>query len=159
MLSKNRLLTLPLPLLLALAACGGSSGGLIVDNAPPPPKAAPEPPKVPDAWRDHRGDHVKLGQKFRIANKPIAVDGPNVVITLSKVDWSTMTTPSGKEVKEGAAQVAVTKGEDTVTGLIPQGDFKRIHGVKFSSIGCGEEYNKHRLVYEPWVELIATAEE
>ena len=101
---------------------------------------------------------MALGQKFRLSGKPVAIDGPNVVIALTKVDWSTMTTPSGKEVKEGAASVVVTKGEEPIAGQVPQGDFKRLHGVKFSSVGCGEEYNKQRMTYDPWVELIATTE-
>jgi len=144
----------------ALAACGGGSAGYVVDKpAPAPVKVAAEVQRAPDAWRDHRGDHARLGQPFRLGAKPVAVDGPNVVIRLNKVDWSNMTTPSGKEIREGAASVEVTKGEEIVTGLIPQGEFKTIHGVRFANQGCGEEYNRQRMTYDPWVDLVATVAE
>lgn len=142
-----------------LQACGGSAGYVIESKPPEPPKPVAEAPKTPDAWRDHRGEHVALGKKFRLAAKPVAVDGPNFVVSLLKVDWSTMTTPSGKEVKEGAAQLSVTQGEETSTALVPQGDSKRLFGVKLEVVAAGEEYNKARLVYEPWVELVVKAEE
>ena len=89
-------------LLLGQIACGG--GYLVKDSAPAPVKVA-EVPKTPDAFRDHRGEKVKPGQKFRLAAKPIAVEGLNIVIELVKVDWSTMTAPSGKEMREAAAKL------------------------------------------------------
>ena len=143
----------------AMAGCGGSTGGgYVVENAPPPPPKPVEAPKTPDAWRDHRGDHVQLGKKFRLAARPIAVDGPNIVIALNKVDWSTLTTPSGKEIKEGAASVTVLRGEEAATALIPQGDNKLVHGARIEVFAAGEEYNKQRMTYDPWVELQVTVD-
>lgn len=146
--------------LVVLAACGGTGAGYVVDNPkPPPPKVEPEVATTPDAFRDHRGERVKVGSKFRLSAKPIAVEGAEFVIALLKVDWSTMTAPSGKEIKEGTAQLTITKGEESASALVAQGDFKRAFGYRVGAVAAGEEYNKQRMTYDPWVELIVTAEE
>lgn len=141
----------------SLAACGGS--GYVVEAKPPPPPPPVEAPRAPDAFLDHRGDKVALGARFRLAAKPIGVQTAQVVVALQKVDWSTMTTPSGKEVKEGSAQLTVSKGEEVTSGLVAQGDFKRFFGFRVEVVAAGEDYNKQRLTYEPWVELIVKADE
>ena len=153
--------TLPfaLPLLIAVAVACGGSAGYVVQAKPAPPPPPPEAPKQPDAFADHRGDKVALGQKFRLAAKPIAVGTALFVVSLQKVDWSTMTTPSGKEVKEGSAQLSVAKGEELTSGLVAQGDFKRFFGFRVAVVAAGEEYNKQRMNYEPWVELIVSLDE
>ncbi|MBM4343588.1 MAG: hypothetical protein FJ100_09455 [Deltaproteobacteria bacterium] len=147
-----------LGLSLALCACGGSAG-YVVETKPAPPPPAPEAPRAPDAFADHRGDKVALGSKFRLAAKPIGVHAAQFVVSLHKVDWSTMTTPSGKEVKEGAAQLTVTKGEEATSALVPQGESKRFFGYRVEVLAAGEDYNKQRLTYEPWVELLVKADE
>ncbi len=149
---------LGLSLTLVAAGCGGSSG-YVVETKPPPPPPPSEAPRAPDAFADHRGEKVALGAKFRLAAKPIGVHTAQFVVSLQKVDWSTMTTPSGKEVKEGAAQLTVTKGEEATSALVPQGDFKRFFGFRLEVVAAGEDYNKQRLTYEPWVELVVKADE
>ena len=141
-----------------VAGCGANAG-YVVQAPPPPPPPPPEAPRVPDAFADHRGEKVALGAKFRLAARPIGVHTAALVVALQKVDWSTMTTPSGKEVKEGSAQLTVSKGEETASGMVSQGDFKRFFGYRVEVVAAGEDYNKQRLTYEPWVELLVKADE
>lgn len=139
-----------------LAGCGGAGGGYVVP-ADQAPAAAPAPApvaKTPDAYRDFGGEHVKLGQKFRLAAKRIAVDGANVVVELQKIDWSTLTAPSGKEMKEATAHILVYRGEEDREVLIATKDEKRALGVLIQVLDAGDDYNRQRMTYEPWVELV-----
>ncbi len=137
---------------LGLASCGGSSGYVVPDQ-PVAAKPAANTPKVPDVYTDHRGEHVKTGQHFRLAAKPIAVDGPNLVIELVKVDWQTMTAPSGKELREASASLVLRRGQDSRQVMIPQKDEKVAMGARIQVLDAGEDYNRQRMTYEPWVEL------
>lgn len=145
----------------ACVACGGGGAGYVVpaDQAPAA-AAAPAPvAKTPDAYRDFGGEHVKVGQKFRLAAKRVAVDGPNIVVELQKIDWSTLTAPSGKEFKEATAHILVYRGEEDREVLISTKDEKRALGVLIQVLDAGDDYNRQRMTYEPWVELVVKAAE
>lgn len=92
--------------------------------------------------------------KFRLAAKPIAVDGPNLVIELTKVDWSTLTSPNGKEIREASVNLVLMRGEDRRQVMIVQKDEKTAMGARIQVLDAGEDYNRQRLTYEPWVELL-----
>jgi hypothetical protein len=139
-----------------MAACGGSGGGYVIpaDQAPVA-VAAPAPvAKTPDAYRDFGGEHVKPGQKFRLSAKRIAVDGPNIVMELQKIDWSTLTAPNGQQLKEATAHILLYRGEEDREVLISTKDEKRALGVLIQVLDAGDDYNRQRMTYEPWVELV-----
>lgn len=121
------------------------------------PKVAVAKPKAeaaaPDAFADHRGERFEAGQKFRLGVKPAAVAGPDVVVTLVKTDWSTMTGPSGKEVREATASLRVQKGEEERAITISQGEDRVAFGARLFVLGAGEAYDPQRLVYQAWVDL------
>lgn len=136
-----------------VAACGSSGGYVVQDKPAEAPRPVAETPKIPDAYADHRGEHAKAGLRFRLAAKPIAVDGPNLVIELVKVDWQTLTAPSGKELREASASLVLHRGQDQRQVIIPQKDEKTAMGARIQVLDAGEDYNRQRLTYEPWVDL------
>lgn len=133
---------------------------LVACSAPPVKEAAyvprgldaPRPVKDTDYFAEFRGDHQPTGKVFRLQGKPVAIDGPNVIVTLVKSDWSTMTTPGGKEHREATAQVMVQRGAESHTVSINQGDDAVAFNVRISVKAAGEDYNKLRLDYLPWVD-------
>ncbi len=138
------------------AACGGTGGGYVVppDQAPAPAAVAAPVDKTPDAWREFGGEKVKVGQKFRLAGKRIGVEGPNIVLELQKIDWSTLTAPNGTQMKEATAHILLFRGEEEREVLLPTKDEKRALGVLIKALDAGDDYNRQRMTYEPWVELI-----
>ncbi len=136
-----------------LASCGAPE---VVQPTPETDPRTTEPVVVavePDAFRDYRGPHAKAGTVVRVQTKPMAVDGPNVVVTLVKVDWSTMTAPSGKEMREATVNLRVQKGQEERMITLGQGDDRTVLGAKLTLVGAGEDYDKARLSYDPWIDL------
>ena len=141
---------LVLSLSLVLAAC----------SAPPVKKEvygphlpdAPRPQKETDYFAEFRGDHHPTGKVFRLQGKPVAVDGPNVILTLVKSDWATMQTPGGKEHREATAQFLVQQGAEGHTSSVNQNDDGVAFNVRITVKAAGEVYNKARLDYLPWVD-------
>lgn len=140
----------------SVTACGGAGGGYVV---PPDQPVAPAPvaapvDQTPNAWREFGGDKVKVGQKFRLAGKRVGVEGPNIVLELQKIDWSTLTAPNGTQMKEATAHILLFRGEDEREVLLPTKDQKLALGVLIKALDAGDDYNRQRMTYEPWVELI-----
>lgn len=134
---------------------------LIACSAPPKPVEdryvprgddPPRPQKESDFYAEFRGDHHPTGKVFRLQGKPAAVDGPNVVLTLNKADWSTMTTPGGKETREATAHFLVQQGAESRTVMISQGDSAIAFNARITVKTAGEDYDKARLTYLPWVD-------
>jgi hypothetical protein len=144
-----------MPLNIALVALVASAcGPSMVQQAPPPPPLAPkEKPAEPDVFRDHRGKHVAAGETFRLTHKPVAVDGPNVIVSLVKTEWTTIQTPGGKEVKEATAVLTVEQGQDQRQVSVGQGEARTAFNARVTVIGAGEDYDPARLVYQAWVDL------
>ena len=113
---------------------------------------APRPQKETDFFNEFRGDHHPTGKVFRLQGKPVAVDGPNVILTLVKSDWATMTTPGGKEHREATAQLMVQQGAESHHISVNQGDDGVAFNVRITVKAAGEDYNKARLDYLPWVD-------
>ena len=138
----------------AVALCFGCGGGgqVIAKSAvaKAPVEAAPQ---TPDAFRDFGGKHVKLGEKFRLGARPLGVEGAEIVIELVKTAWTTRELPNGKEVKDGTADMLVKKGEKSRRLRLDDGASRVIYGVKIEVLGAGEDYDKSRLDYLPWVDL------
>lgn len=113
---------------------------------------APRPVKDTDYFGEFVGEHHPTGKLFRLQGKPVAIDGPNVILTLVKSDWSTMTTPGGNEHREATAQLMVQRGSESHTVTINQNDDGVAFNVRITVKAAGEDYNKARLDYLPWVE-------
>ena len=113
---------------------------------------APRPQKETDFFAEFVGDHHPTGKVFRLQGKPVAIDGPNVILTLVKSDWATMTTPGGKEHREATAQLMVQRGAESHTVSINQNDDAVAFNVRITVKAAGEDYNKARLDYLPWVD-------
>lgn len=137
-----------------VAACSG--GGHLVQEEAPPAVQAVQAPAQPDAFGDHRGQLAQPGERFRIAAKPVGVAGVRVVVALTRVEWETITTPSGKEVREAVAVLVVRQGEDERSLRINQNDHKSAMGARFEVVGAGEDYNRQRMTTEPWVEMVVS---
>lgn len=137
--------------------CGGAGGHVVKDSGPVVAEKPPEAPKVPDAFADHTGPKARAGEKFRLAAKPVAVQGPDLVIELDKVDWQTLTSPSGKEIREATVNMVLYRGQDRRKVMIGQRDEKVAMGARIQVLDAGEDYNRQRLVYEPWVLLLVEA--
>ena len=138
-------------LALLLTACGGSTVVTEERYVPRGPDA-PRPQKETDFFAEFVGDHHPIGKVFRLQGKPVAVDGPNVIVTLVKADWSTITAPGGKEHREATAQIMVQQGAESHSVSINQGDDGVAFNVRITVKGAGEDYNKARLDYLPWVD-------
>ena len=86
----------------------------------------------------------------------MGVQGAELVIELVKTAWTTRELPSGKEVKDGTADLLVKKGEKSRRVRLDEGASRVIYGVKIEVLGAGEDYDKSRLDYLPWVDLKVT---
>ncbi len=113
---------------------------------------APRPQKETNYFEEFRGDHHPTGTVFRLQGKPVAIDGPNVIVSLIKSDWSTMQTPGGKEHREATAQFLVQQGAESHNISVNQGDDAVAFNVRITVKAAGEDYNKARLDYLPWVD-------
>jgi hypothetical protein len=140
------------------SACGAPAAQ-VVDTTAKKPTPVVEAPKEPNAYRDFRGTQVKLGEPFRLAAESVGVAGAEVVLTLVKAEWSTMTSPSGKEIKEISVNLRIQHGQEERGVQIAQGEKRVIGQYRYELIAGGEEYNKARMVYEPWVQLRLTPAE
>ena len=136
---------------LAGIACGNPN----VVPAPPPVALVKEKPPEPDAFRDFRGRHVRMGETFRLSHKPIAVDGPNVIVALVKTEWATFHSASGGDKREATAHVRVQQGEEERAITISQGEARTVFNARLFVVSAGEDYDPQRLVYQAWVELRA----
>lgn len=134
---------------------------LMACSAPPAERDEVDTPRGPDAPRpqvetdffaEFRGTHMPTGKVFRMQGSPVAIDGPNVVLTLVKSDWATMQTPGGKEHREATAQILVQRGAESRRVSINQNDDGVAFNVRISVKAAGEDYNKQRLDYLPWVD-------
>lgn len=143
-------------LVVALLASFGCGGGQVIEKSVAEKAAPAAAPQTPDAYRDFGGKHVKLGSKFRLGARPMGVQGAELVIELVKTVWTTRELPSGKEVKDGTADLLVKKGEKSRRVRLDEGASRVIYGVKIEVLGAGEDYDKSRLDYLPWVDLKVT---
>ncbi|MSP91360.1 MAG: hypothetical protein EXR79_06100 [Myxococcales bacterium] len=135
----------------AMIACGSPN----VVPAPPPVAPVKEKAPEPDAFRDFRGRHAKVGDTFRLSHKPVAVDGPNVIVALVKTEWATFHSPSGGDKKEATAHMRVQQGEEERAITITQGEARTVFNARLFVVGAGEDYDPQRLVYQAWVDLRA----
>ncbi len=133
---------------LGLAACGAP---MVTEL--PPPKKAQVVQADPDAFRDFRGEHGTPGKVFRLGGKPMAVDGVEIVVTLVKTDWSTMTAPNGKDIREASANLLVQKGQEERRISLGQGETRQVFGTSITVVAAGENYDNARLLYLAWVDL------
>ena len=143
-------------LLVASPACGGGAGHVVeqpVKAAPAPKKEAPQ---TFDAFRDFGGEVVAPGEKVRLKTKPIGFKDLRIVVELVKTEWTTRELPSGKEVKDGTADLLIKKGEKSRRVRLDEGESRVIYGAKISVEGAGEAYDKERLDYMPWVDILVT---
>ncbi len=136
-----------------LTACGG--GQVVAKPVAKPVVNKPEPVKH-DAFRDFGGQTIAPGTKFRLKTKPIGIDQLKVVIELVKTEWTTRELPSGKEVKDGTADLLIKKGEKSRRVRLDEGESRVIYGAKILVDAAGEGYDKERLDYMPWVDIIVT---
>jgi hypothetical protein len=135
------------------AGCGGTQSVTPADPSATPPVARVEVQAQPNAFRDFRGPRVTTGKPFRVSVKPVAVAGVEVVIALVKVDWSTMTGPSGKDTREATANIRVQKGEEERAVMLGQGEVRTVLGTRINLLSAGEDYDKARMSYDPWIEI------
>lgn len=140
------------------SACGGG-GGQVIEPAATPAAAPKEAPKTPDAYRDFGGETVALGVKHRLRTRPIGIKELNIVVELVKTQWTTRELPNGKEVKDGTADLLIKKGEKSRRLRLDEGESRVIYGAKISVEGAGEEYDKSRLDYMPWVDIVVSKPE
>lgn len=140
------------------ALATGCGGPEVVAVAPPERVLDRHIVKEADAFGDFRGEHVAASTPFRLAQKPIGVDGPNLVVSLVKTEWSSITTPTGKEVKEATASLRVQKGQEERSVVISQGEDRVVFGARLFVVGAGEAYDPQRMVYQAWVDLRVDAE-
>ena len=149
------LLTVGALLMVTTAACGG--GGQVVKEAPPPKvEEKPAEPVAFDAFRDFGGQRIDPGVKHRLRTKPIGINQLEVVVELVKTEWTTRELPDGKEVKDGTADLLIKKGEKSRRVRLDEGEARVIYGAKIKVEGAGEEYDKSRLDYMPWVDIVVT---
>ncbi len=142
-------------LLTAIALLWACGGGQVVDVPPPPPKpAAPPPPPKADAYKDFEGERVVPKEVFRLRAKAKAVAVVEIVINMVKVEWTTRETPDGKQIKEGTAELIVKKGEKQRRFRLETDESKTVYGAKITVKGVGENYDKSRMDYLPWVDLV-----
>jgi len=135
--------------------CGG--GGHVVKQAPAPKKVEKKPePKGPDAYRDFGGKTVAPGTKFRLRTKPYGIQQFEIVVELVKTQWTTRELPNGKEVKDGTAELLIRKGEKSRRLRLDEGESRVVYGAKIMVDGAGEAYDKSRMDYMPWVDILVT---
>lgn len=144
-------------MLLAGALCGCGAPPKVEEKYVPRGLDAPRPEVATDAFAEFRGVHVSVGKVFRLQGHPVAVDGPNVVLSLIKTDWDTMTTPGGKTTKTATAQFQVQKGAETYKVTISQDDSGSALGVRIHVKDAGEDYDKARMNYLAWVDCVVEA--
>ena len=135
---------------LVLMACGAPP--VKEDAYVPRGLDAPRPQAETDFFAEFRGTHQPTGKVFRLQGSPVAIDGPNVILTLVKSDWATMQTPGGKEHREATAQFMVQKGAESHHISVNQNDDGVAFNVRITVKAAGEDYNKQRLDYLPWVD-------
>ena len=154
---QHPLLSLSWPVgLLVIAACGG--GEVVKTPAPAAPVAVAKPaPVAPDAYRDFGGERVVTKEVFRLKAKAKAVAEVEVVIRMIKVEWTTREMPDGRKIKEGTAELIIKKGDKERRVRIEQDDTKRTLGCQVTVKAVGEAYDKKRMDYLPWVDLIVTS--
>ncbi len=141
--------------LVFLVACGG---GQVVETPPPSTKAAaPPPPPKEDAFRDFAGERVVPNEVFRLRAKAKAVAIVEIVINMVRVEWTTREMPDGRKIKEGTAELVVKKGDKQRRFRLEQEDSKKVFGTKILVKAVGEDYDKSRFDYLPWVDLVVTA--
>ena len=146
----RRALLLAVPVL--LAACGAAQKP--EEKYVPRGLDAPRPEVATDFYAEFRGIHMATGKSFRLQGHPVAVDGPNIVLTLVKSDWETVTTPGGKTIRTATAQFLVQKGAESHHLSVAQDDSGIALGVRISVKDAGEDYDKSRLNYLPWVDCV-----
>lgn len=132
------------------AGCGNPQ---VKDAPPPPPPPKKQAPAAPDAFRDHSGPHAAAGEVFQLKDTPIAVDGVRVVVSLIKASWTKRELDDGRVIREGSAEIEVRKGEERTSRILDQDESVVLFGVRVTVTGAGEDYDKSRLDYIPWVEL------
>jgi hypothetical protein len=113
-------------------------------------------PVVDDPWLAFQGEHVPLGKVFRVQNKPTAIDGVRMMVTLAKVDWQTMDAPGGV-IKIATANLRVQRGDDERGVTLEKGETKTALGVKLTLVDAGDSYDPSRSRYNTWVDLKAEA--
>jgi hypothetical protein len=139
-------------LALGLTACGHPQ----VTDAPPPAVKAPtkRAPAAPDAFADHSGPRVGLGEVFRVKDTPYAVEGAGFVVALLKATWTKRELPDGRTIREGAAELEVRRGQEHKRPILEQEESAVVYGYRITVKGAGEDYDDKRLDYLPWVELM-----
>ncbi len=139
-----------LALVAGLAACANAQ---LIEAPRPPAAAAETKPSTPDAYRDHAGPHAKVGELIRLKDTAYAIDGAEVVVSLVRASWTKRTLEDGRVIRDGSAEIAVSRGEETSRRILEQGESRAWFGVQVSVKGAGEDYDEQRLDYIPWVEL------
>ncbi len=139
-----------LSLVAGLHGCGNAQ---LIDAPPPQAPAAEARPSTPDAYRDHAGPHAKVGEQIRLKDTAFAIDGAEVVVSLVRASWTKRTLEDGRVIRDGSAEISVSRGEETSRRILEQGEAKAWLGVLVTVKGAGEDYDEQRLDYIPWVEL------
>ena len=143
--------------LCVMAMCVGCGGSGHVIEKPKPLKAAVMQEVVkPDAYRDFGGETIALNTKFKLRTKPVGVKELQIVVELVKTQWTTRELPDGREVKDGTAELLLKKGETSRRVRLDEGESRVVYGAKITVEGAGEAYDKSRLDYMPWVDIVVS---
>ena len=145
---------------LALVTACWACGNPMVQPPPEPGTETVAKPRaeVPtDAWSLYRGDKYKPGEVFRISRHPVGVEGPNFVVSISRVEKSSIEAPTGKKITDVTATLIVSKGEEQRQVTISAGDDRVVFDARIAVIRADEDYDAEHLTYLPWAEVKVTA--
>ena len=141
-----------------LAACAGAQPAPEVSPAAPRsarPQAALQQDTY-DPFADFGGQRVPAGEPFRLMVDPVGIEGCRVLVSLAKVSWTTMETPSG-ERRDATAFLTVQKGEQVETLRLAETDTRAAFGCRFTAEAAGEDYHQPTESWQPWVDLTVTS--
>lgn len=141
-------------LVFGAAAGGGCSGGRVVTRQAPPAGAI-EPAPEPDPFDRFTGQKVPAGEPFRLGNEPVGVEGPRVVVALSKTEWTVFPSPRGEE-KLGTATIVVQRGEEAATVRVEKGKTGRALGVAVEVREVGDQMVEGRWL--AFADVVVSAE-
>ncbi|MGM0578450.1 MAG: hypothetical protein ACQEXJ_22190 [Myxococcota bacterium] len=91
---------------------------------------AEEEPERPGALEDWSSRVVEAGTTFRLEDEPIGVSGPDVVLTLARVDWAVLEDPDGSETRTGTVSLVVRHGDDMRNVTLDEGDSRTVFGAR-----------------------------
>ena len=132
-------------------ACGG--GARVLKKQPTLAQPSAAPVVSQDPLETFKGKKHQVDETFFIYQNPVAIVGPSLILTVTRIDWTSFENGNGTVEKDGTAHILVESGDQSTTLRLDEGDDRGAFGWRVHLIKVEDIFREGRGDYVPQVTL------